>query len=125
MRSTSEVLSVFPLVSPSGQFVFSPIAANVRDGLTHVENVDGEDVASVSKSAEKRGYLTIEQVADNPKQAEDLRAGLMKSYHAKGGHERIPAHLLPSKVKEMRARKARKDDAWAPAEPAVSKPKEK
>jgi hypothetical protein len=112
MRNTYSRPEVVPLVNPAGHFVFSPIASNLRDGLLQVELVEGEPVARMSMEAEKRGFFTIEQVADDPKQAAALTAGLLKSYNSKGGHTPVPDSLLPAKVKAMRAKKAKTAESW-------------
>ena len=108
LRTTMSPPDVHPLVSPTGRFVFAPIAKNLSDGLLNVEKVDGRTVASLSAVGKARGYQEIRDVADSQEQADELFEGLVASYNVKRGGT-IPDDLMPSKLKGMRsAKKAEK-----------------
>ena len=104
LRSTLSPPPVYPLVSPKGRFVFSLMAANLRDGLVNLEKVNGEYTASLSKIGAARGYKTIEEVADSPDQAKELFEGLVASFGARRGAS-IPDDLVPRAVLAMREAK--------------------
>lgn len=105
LRSTGAALEVTPLVTPEGQFVYSPIASNLSDGLTHKDGQLTADAAS-------RGYQTIAQVADNEAQAKELEAGLKLAFGQRKGAP-VPERLMPKKVVELRKRKKKEAGAVA------------
>lgn len=112
LRSTNTPLEVQPLVNPAGQFIFSPLAKNVNDGLTHPDG-------TMTKEARARGYRSIEDIADSPAQAAELERGLKLAYMKRGG-AKVPDQLMPKKVLEMRRSKKTVREPFGGTKPAAT-----